>query len=113
VGRKDETVGLITDRSRQELPAQAWLQATNRQDWGIENGTHLRLDVSLEDRCRVRNTNGLWILGMLRRLAISLYIHWQHQQPNPRSLWFTDFQAALGEDNLARSSPWLQTVTQN
>lgn len=103
VGRKDETVGLITDLSAQELPAQAWLRA-NRQGWGIENGTHQRLDVSLnDDRCRVRNTNGLWILGMLRRVAISLYTHWRERQPKPGSLWFTDFQAAMGEDNLAKA----------
>jgi hypothetical protein len=103
VGRKDETVGLITDLAPQQLPAQAWLRA-NRQAWGIENGTHQRLDVSLnEDRCRVRNTNGLWILGMLRRVAISLYTHWRQRQRNPRSLWLTDFQAAMGEDNLAKA----------
>ena len=103
VGRKDETVGLITDLSPQELPAQAWLRA-NRQGWGIENGTHQRLDVSLnDDRCRVRNANGLWILGMLRRLAISLYTHWRKRQLKPRSLWLTDFQAAMGEDNLAKA----------
>jgi len=103
VGRKDETVGLITDLSPQELPAQAWLRA-NRQAWGIENGTHQRLDVSLnDDRCRVRNPNGLWILGMLRRVAISLYTHWRERQPRPRSLWLTDFQAAMGEDNLAKA----------
>ena len=102
VGRKDETVGLITDLSPQELPAQAWLRA-NRQGWGIENGTHQRLDVSLnDDRCRVRDTNGLWILGMLRRLAISLYTHWRAHQRRPHWLWFTDFQAAMGEDNLAK-----------
>jgi hypothetical protein len=40
---------------------------------------------------------------MLRRLAISLYMHWREQQPNPRFLWFTDFQAAMGEDNLAKA----------
>ena len=103
VGRKDETVGLITDLAPQELPAQKWLQA-NRQGWGIENGTHQRLDVSLnDDRCRVRHPNGLWILGMLRRLAISLYMHWRERQPNPRFLWFTDFQAAMGEDNLTKA----------
>jgi hypothetical protein len=103
VGRKAETVGLITDHTPQELPAQQWLHA-NRQGWGIENGTHQRLDVSLnDDRCRVRHPNGLWILGMLRRLAISLYMHWRKQQPNPRSLWFTDFQAAMGEDNLTKA----------
>lgn len=107
VGRKDETVGLITDLSPQELPAHAWLQA-NRQAWGIENGTHQRLDVSLnDDRCRVRNTNGLWILGMLRRAAISLYTHWRERQPKPGSLWLTDFQAAMGEDNLAKAVAFL------
>jgi len=103
VGRKDETVGLITNLAPQELPAQKWLHA-NRQGWGIENGTHQRLDVSLnDDRCRVRHPNGLWILGMLRRLAISLYAHWREQQPNPRFLWFTDFQAAMGENNLTKA----------
>jgi hypothetical protein len=103
VGRKNETVGLITDLTPQQLPAEAWLRA-NRRGWDIENGTHQRLDVSLnDDRCRVRNTNGLWILGMLRRVAISLYTHWRTRQPNPRALWFTDFQAAMGEDNLAKA----------
>jgi hypothetical protein len=102
-GRKDETVGLITDHTPQDLPAQAWLRA-NRQGWGIENGTHQRLDVSLnDDRCRVRNPNALWILGMLRRLTVSLYMHWRQQQPKPRSLWLTDFQAAMGENNLAKA----------
>ncbi|HVM47729.1 MAG TPA: hypothetical protein VMU04_06865 [Candidatus Acidoferrum sp.] len=56
-----------------------------------------------DDRCRVRNTKGLWILGMLRRMAISLYTHWRERQPKPRSLWLTDFQAAMGEDNLAKA----------
>jgi hypothetical protein len=103
VGRKDETVALITNHSPQELPAQAWLRA-NRQGWGIENGLHQRLDVSLnDDRCRVQSTNALWILGMLRRLVVSLYIHWRTQQPAPNGLSLTDFQAAMGEDNLAKA----------
>lgn len=103
VGRKDETVGLITDLSAQELPAAQWLRA-NRQSWGIENGSHQRLDVSLnDDRCRVRNPNGLWILGMLRRLVVSLYMHWRSKQPKPQHLSLTDFQSAMGEDNLAKA----------
>ena len=32
-----------------------------------------------------------------------MYTQWREQQPNPRSLWFTDFQAAMGEDNLAKA----------
>jgi hypothetical protein len=98
-GRKNETVDLITDLTVDQLPALQWLGA-NRQGWGIESGTHQRLDVSLnDDRCRVRNTNGLWILGMLRRLAISLFMHWRAHQPKPHQQSFTDFQAAMGEDN--------------
>jgi hypothetical protein len=103
VGRKNETVGLITDLAPDQLPAAQWLK-TNRWAWGIENGTHQRLDVSLnEDRCRVRSTNALWILGMLRRLVISLFMHWRSRHPKPRHQSLTDFQAAMGEDNLAKA----------
>lgn len=102
-GRKNETVGLITDLEPAQLPAAEWLKA-NRMAWGIENGTHQRLDVTLnEDRCRVRNTNGLWILGMLRRVVISLFMHWRNKQPCPQHKSLTDFQAAMGEDNLAKA----------
>ncbi len=54
VGRKNETVGLITGLAPDQLPAAQWLK-TNRMAWGIEDGSYQRLDVSLnEDRCRVR-----------------------------------------------------------
>ena len=102
-GRKNETVGLITDLLPPQLPARQWLKA-NRQAWGIENGTHQRLDVTLnDDRCRVRSTNGLWILGMLRRLVVSLFMHWRARQARPRHLSLTDFQSAMGEDNLTKA----------
>lgn len=101
VGRKNETVGLITDLAPDQLPAVLWLK-TNRRAWGIENGTHQRLDISLnEDRCRVRDTNALWILGMLRRLVISLFMHWRARHPKGWHQSLTDFQAAMGEDNLS------------
>ena len=103
VERKDETVGLITDLTPDELSAAQWLKS-NRIAWGIENGTHQRLDVSLnEDRCRVRSTKGMWILGMLRRLVISLFMHWRTHHPKPQHQSLTDFQAAMGEDNLTRA----------
>jgi hypothetical protein len=64
------------------------------------------LDVSLnDDRCRVRNSNVLWILGMLRRLVISLLIHRRSPQPKPHFKSLTDFHAAMGEDNLATALP--------
>lgn len=102
-GRKNETVGLISDLTADQLPAGQWLKS-NRHGWGIENGTHQRLDVSLnDDRCRVRSTNGLWILGMLRRLVISFFLHWRARQRKPHHQSLTDFQSAMGEDNLAKA----------
>jgi hypothetical protein len=82
-GRKDETVALVTSLAPEQLNAQQWLLA-NRQSWGIENGLHQRLDVSLnDDRCRVHNPNGLWVLGMFRRLVNSLLMEWLSRQPKP------------------------------
>jgi predicted transposase YbfD/YdcC len=102
-GRKNETVALVTSLLPGQLNAQEWLDA-NRQGWGIENGLHLRLDVSLhDDRCRVRHPNALWILGMFRRLANSLFMEWRSGQTNPQYKSTTDFQADMGEDNLAKA----------
>lgn len=85
------------------LDAAHWLKA-NRLAWGIENGLHQRLDVSLnEDRCRVRSPNGLWVMGMFRRVVISLFTQWRAGQRKPQHQTLTDFQAALGEDNLAKA----------
>jgi hypothetical protein len=50
----------------------------------------------------------LWVLGMLRRLVISLFMHWRQRQPRPEHRSLTDFQAAMGEDNL---SPAMAFVT--
>ena len=106
-GRKDEQVGLITDREPQTLSASQWLGA-NREGWGIENGSHQRLDVTLnEDRCRVRNGNGLLVLGLFRRLAISLFIHWQIRQPKPHQKSLTDFQTLMGDNNLSNALSFL------
>jgi predicted transposase YbfD/YdcC len=102
-GRKNETVALVTSLPPEALDAQQWLCA-NRQSWGIENGLHQRLDVSLnDDRCRVRTPNGLWVLGMFRRLANSLFMEWRSHQPNAKYKTTTDFQSAMGEDNLAKA----------
>jgi hypothetical protein len=75
-GRKDEEVALITSAPTSVLPAKLWLQL-NRQGWGIESGLHQRLDVSYnDDRSRVQNDNALWVLGMFRRIANSLFVQW-------------------------------------
>ena len=108
-GRKDEQVGLITDLWPEELSASEWL-AANRAGWGIENGSHQRLDVTLnDDRCRVRSGNGLLVMGLFRRLVISLYMHWRCRQPRPHQKSLTDFQTLMGEDNLAKAMALVST----
>jgi len=109
-GRQDELVALITDLSPEELGPKEWL-AANRQGWGIENGSHQRLDVSLnDDRCRVRSPNGQWIFGMMRRLSVSLFMHWRGRQPKPKHLTFNDFQSDMGAENLSKAMRILKSA---
>jgi len=100
-GRKDEEVALITSAPAAVLPAKLWLQF-NRGGWGIENGLHQRLDVSYnDDRCRVQSDNGIRVLGMFRRLAISLFVQWSSHQKRPDRVTTTDFQACMAENHRA------------
>ena len=96
---RPETVWLLTSREPHRLNASEWLHA-NRQYWGIEGGLHQRLDVSTrEDDCRVRNRNGVWLLGMFRRLAVSLFAHWLSRKPQRRHARMTDFHAETGAEH--------------
>lgn len=108
-GRTNEAEALITSQAPAQLPACVWLLA-NRLSWGIETGLHLRLDVSLrEDLCRVREPNALWILGMLRRLTVSLFMAWRGRQRKAKHKTLTDFQSDLGADNLAKAMHFMTT----
>lgn len=108
-GRADETVALITDLAPRQLDAATWLKR-NRQAWDIETGLHARLDVSLlEDLCRIRTPRSLWVLGMLRRLVVSLFVEWRAAQPKGHQKTLTDFHTAMGEENLAPALRFLTT----
>jgi hypothetical protein len=99
--RKDEEVALITSAPASLLPAKLWLQL-NRQGWGIESGLHQRLDVSYnDDRSRVQNDNALWVLGMFRRIANSVFMQWSAQQRRPEHVTTTDFQTLMAENHRA------------
>ncbi len=96
-GRQPEEVCLLT--SAEKLDAQQWLHL-NRIYWGIESGLHQRLDVSQDDdRCRIRQTPGLWVMGMFRRLSNSLCMEWCSCQTHPEHQTTTDFQSAMAEDH--------------
>ena len=100
-GRKDEEVAFITSAPVSLLPALLWLWL-NRQGWGIESGLHQRLDVSYnDDRCRVQSDNGIWVLGMFRRIANSLFVEWSSHQPRPDHVTTTDFQTRMAENHRA------------
>jgi hypothetical protein len=90
-----ETEWLLTSRS----PAQFSLRemaAADRRYWGIENGLHLRLDVSAgEDRSRVRNPVAVLNLAMIRRATISLAVHWIQHCPNKRNATLSGFHDAM------------------
>ncbi len=107
--RKPEIVWLLTSRNPETLDAAQWLQE-NRTYWGIETGLHQRLDVSTnEDNCRVRNRNGIWVLGMFRRLAVSLFAEWKSQSPKRKHATQTDFQAQMGAEHAAPAMRFLST----
>jgi predicted transposase YbfD/YdcC len=71
-----ETVYLISSLSLAEMDARGLLKH-KRLYWVIESRLHHPLEVSLdEDRSRVRHRKAALVLGMFRRLALSLALHW-------------------------------------
>ncbi len=101
--RKRETVYLLTSREVARLSPAQWLKL-NRQAWSIENGLHQRLDVTaLEDLCRVRTRNSVWVLGMFRRLAVSIYCEWRARNPKKsKYASFMDFLHLMSFENQRR-----------
>ncbi len=67
-----ETVYLISSLTLEQLDALGWIKL-KRGYWVIESRWHHALDGSLdEDRSRVRHPNAALVLGMFRRLAVSV-----------------------------------------
>ena len=65
---------------RSELAA-AYVSWGNGRYWGIESKLHYRLDNVLdEDRSRVRNPNAALVMGMFRRVVVSLAIPWSQEK---------------------------------
>ena len=72
-GRKTTETGyLISSLTLAQLDALGWLRL-KRNYWVIESRLHHALDVSLdEDRSRVRHANAALVLGLFRRLVVSV-----------------------------------------
>jgi len=96
LGDKPDLQYLLSSRAPERLSATEWL-AAQRPYWGIESGLHQRLDVSAdEDRSRVRHRNAVWVLGMFRRISVSLFMHWRDQDPRRAKATLADFHEEMG-----------------
>jgi predicted transposase YbfD/YdcC len=91
-----ETEWLLTSRSSDQFSLKE-MAAADRRYWGIENGLHLRLDVSAdEDRSRVRNPVAVLNLAMFRRATTSLAVHWIQHCSNKRMATLRGFYDDMG-----------------
>ena len=109
--RQPETVYLLSSAPPERLNAARWLQL-NRQGWGIENGLHQRLDVTAqEDQSRVRNRNAVRVLGMFRRLGISLFLHWRGQHRKRAKSTLRDFHDAMSLNHQRHAFHFVSAMT--
>jgi len=103
LGDKPDLQYLLTSRQPERLSAPQWLTA-QRAYWGIETGLHQRLDVSAdEDRSRVRHRNAAWVLGMFRRITVSIFMHWRGQDSKRTKATLADFYEEMGLEHQRRA----------
>ncbi len=107
-GRQDEPIALLTSAEPEKLDAPRWLQFNRAGFGGIENGLHQRWDVSHnDDRCRIRLSPSLFVMGLFLRISNSLFMEWRSHQPHPEHLTTTDFYSALGEEHCRPAMRWV------
>jgi hypothetical protein len=103
LGDKPDAQYLLTSRPPERLSPRQWLEE-QRNYWGIEAGLHQRLDMSAdEDRSRVRQRNAVWVLGMFRRIAVSLFMHWRAQNLKQAKATLPDFHEEMGLEHQRRA----------
>ena len=102
-GAKEDEVEhewLISSRS---MSTEEMLKA-DREYWGIENGLHLRLDVTAgEDRSRVRHPVAALNLAMIHRVTISLAVQWIRHCRNKRQATLRGFYDAMSANNTQKA----------
>jgi hypothetical protein len=98
--RRRKSWFIITSADAQQHPTQNLL-ACRRGYWAIEAKLHQRLDITLdEDRSRTRTAKGLFVLGLFRRLTVSLACAWLADPQRQRAkLTLRDFQRHLAANN--------------
>ena len=90
------------DSSRVLAEAATALQQAKRDYWSIESVLHYRLDEVLEeDKSRVRSPKAAHVLGMFRRLAVSLFAEWRSRDAKRKRATMTDLQSHMGAEHAA------------
>lgn len=82
-----EILYLVSSLTLDQFNAHGFLKL-KRAYWTIESRFHHTLDVTLcEDQSRVRQRNAALILGMFRRMAVSLAVRWvgEARKTRPRA----------------------------
>ncbi len=75
-----EVAYLVTSRAATQLSPEEFLNK-DRDDWGVENGLHQRLDCSgFEDRLRVRPKGAIHLRGLFARVGVALFVRWAKKQ---------------------------------
>lgn len=94
---------LITSADPAQWPTMELLRCRRRY-WGIE-ASHQRLDITLdEDRSRVRTPKAMTVLGMFRRMAMSLACAWLDDPlRRKRKLCTRDFLNHLNAENARKA----------
>jgi hypothetical protein len=100
----DKAWPIITSADPKTWTAAVLLQA-RRDYWSIEGVFHQRLDATLdEDRSRTRTAKALTVLGMFRRLAVSLATVWLASPERQRQKKSTrDFLEHLRDQHYRRA----------
>ena len=65
------------------------------------NGLARTLEGMSHPYCRVRNRNAVWVLGMFRRLAVSLFAEWRSRDHKWQHATMTDFHAFMAAEHAA------------
>lgn len=98
-----ETEWLISSRPGSAMSVEEMAKA-DRHYWGIENGLHLRLDVSAgEDRSRVWTPRSVLNLAMIRRATLSIAINWIQHCRNSRQATLQGFYDAMSRKGRRRA----------
>lgn len=106
-----ETEWLLCSQPRATFSAARLVEA-DRRYWGIENGLHLRLDVSGgEDRSRVRHPTSVLNLAMIRRATISVAIDWIQRCRQKRQATLQGFYDFMSSKNHRRAFALVTAAT--